>query len=112
MSDTEKYPIAIYNGPVVTVNGLFRLCDISMEDAKELVKNNKFISAVGHESTAELLSDILEVAIPVNRIQFCQEPGQKAIIFKLHERPPEGIIYNRQEIEKIGYCLKLIERIE
>jgi hypothetical protein len=48
----------------------------------------------------------------MNRIQFEQSVGQKAIVFKLNQRPPEGSILEREEIERIGYGLKLMERVE
>lgn len=108
----ENHPIALFNGPVATSNGLFRISDLAVEDARALLNNSEYISAVGHESTAEILSEILGVKIEMNRIQFHQKVGQKAIIFKLNERPPEGVIYNRKQLEDIGYSLRLMERIE
>jgi len=50
--------------------------------------------------------------IPMNRIQFHKEIGQIAVVFKLNERPPEGDILNRQEMERIGYSFKIMERLE
>jgi hypothetical protein len=108
----SKLPVALFNGTVVTTNGLYAVKDIDLESAKRLVKKQGFISAVGHEATAEILTEILEVDVPMNRIQFYQEVGQKAIVFKLNIRPAEGCILNREEIEKIGYTLKIMERLE
>jgi hypothetical protein len=48
----------------------------------------------------------------MNRIEFRQQVGQKAIALKLNHRPPEGQILNKQQIEEIGFTLKLIERLE
>ncbi|MEA5083321.1 MAG: DUF1874 domain-containing protein [Lachnospiraceae bacterium] len=66
----------------------------------------------GHEATAEIMSDLLEANIPLNRIQFHQQVKQIAIVFKLNERPPEGVLLNRKEIESIGYSLKIMERFQ
>jgi len=108
----ELFPIAIYNGPVVTTNGLFRVSDLALDEAKLLLHNNPFISAVGHEATATLLSEIMELNIPMNRISFQQQIGQKAVVFKLNIRPIEGLVLCRSEIEAIGFSFKLIERLE
>jgi hypothetical protein len=48
----------------------------------------------------------------MKRIQFKQEIGHKAIVFKLNQRPPEVSVLSREEIEEIGYSLKLMERLE
>lgn len=67
------------------------------------------MSAVGHESTSQILTKLLEREIPLNRIQFKQEKGQKALCFKLLGRPEEGKILSLEDIEKIGYEFKLLE---
>ncbi|SHJ97896.1 STIV orfB116 family protein [Paramaledivibacter caminithermalis] len=58
------------------------------------------------------ISDLFELNIPMKRIQFKQEIGHKAIVFKLNQRPPEVSVLSREEIEEIGYSLKLMERLE
>ncbi len=108
----SKLPVALFNGTVATTNGLYSIKDIDIAAAKKIIQENGFISAIGHEATAEILSVILEADVPMNRIQFHQQVGQFAIAFKLNVRPPEGDILNRDEIEKIGYNLKIMERIE
>jgi hypothetical protein len=110
--EIKKLPVALFNGTVATTNGLYSIKDIDVEDAKRFIKQNGFISAIGHEATAEILSKILDADVPLNRIQFHQEVGQFAIAFKLNVRPSEGDILNREEVEKIGYSLKIMERIE
>jgi len=108
----ENLPVGLFNGTVATTNGLYRISDIDIDMAKKYIKQYGFISAIGHEATAEIMSEVLEINIPMNRIQFHQEIGQIAIVFKLNERPPEGDILNRQEIERIGYSFKIMQRFE
>lgn len=108
----ENMKVGIFNGTIATTNGLYRVSDISIEDAKKLLSQNGFISAIGHKSTAEAISDSLGMDIPMNRIEFKQKVGQKAVVFKLNKRPIEGSILLREEIEEIGYSFKLMERIE
>lgn len=107
----NTYPIAIFNGPVCTTNGLYRISDLGVEEAKELIARHGFESAVGHEASAQVLSAILEVEVPMNRIEYSQAVGQKAIALKLNVRPPEGQILSAEEMFKVGFELKLLERI-
>jgi hypothetical protein len=108
----NKLPIAIFNGTVATTNGIYRITDIDVEYAKELVKKYGIVSAVGHEATSVIMTELLGVEVPLNRIQFFQEITQLAIVFKLHVRPPEGTVLSMKECERIGFGLKLMERLE
>ncbi|OOM81864.1 hypothetical protein CLPUN_07260 [Clostridium puniceum] len=104
--------VGIFNGTIATTNGLYRVSDITIDEAKKLMSKNGFISAIGHNSTAEAISDSFNMNIPMSRIDFKQQIGQKAIVFKLNRRPPEGSILSRTEIDEIGYSFKLMERLE
>lgn len=109
--DGLEYPVAIFNGPVCTSNGLYRISDITIEEAQKLISFHGFESAVGHEASAQVLSDALGVEIPMNRVEYIQAIGQKAIALKLNIRPPEGQILSIGEMLKVGFELKLLERI-
>ena len=95
-------PVAILNTTILTNDGEFTLKTITLEEAKEILKDKEILSAVGHESTSQILTKLLEREIPLNR-------KQKAICFKLLGRPEEGKILSLEDIEKIGYELKLLE---
>ncbi|MDF2614539.1 MAG: hypothetical protein K0S71_2325 [Clostridia bacterium] len=112
MIKNKKLPIALFNGTIATTNGVYSIKDIDFETAKKYIYEYGFISAIGHDATAEIMSEIVGITIPRNRIQFYQQIGQLAIVFKLNERPPEGIVLDRKEIERIGYCFKIMERLE
>ena len=102
-------PVAILNTTILTNDGEFTLKTITLEEAKELIKDKEILSAVGHESTSQILTTLLDREIVVNRIMFKQEKGQKALCFKLNGRPQEGKILTLEDIKKIGYELKLLE---
>ena len=104
--------VGIFNGTIATTNGVYKISDITVDDAKKLICKNGFISAIGHKSTAEAISDSFNMNIPMSRIDFKQQVGQKAVVFKLNKRPPEGSILCRTEIDEIGYSFKLMERLE
>jgi hypothetical protein len=112
MKENAKMPVGLFNGTVATTDGVYSISDIDVETAKKYIEENGFISAVGHEATAQVLSELLGFQIPMNRIQFQQQVGQKAIALKLNQRPPEGQILNKDEVERVGFTLKLLQRLE
>jgi len=81
---------------------------ISIEEAKEMLEKEHFTSAVGHEATAKLLTNVLGIEVPYNRIQITLEPGDKVLAFLLKKRLEEGkVIKTVEELEQIGYTLWL-----
>lgn len=108
----KTFPVGVLNTSILTADGTFTLQTISLDEAKALVRGPEgVLSAVGHESTAQILTDLLGIEIRVNRIQFAQAVGQEALVFKLHGRAPEGVILGREEVEAIGYSFKLLVRL-
>jgi hypothetical protein len=103
-------PVAILNTSIVTADGAYTLRTVTLDEARELIGSREILSAVGHESTAQILSALLGREIPVNRIQFAQQAGQQALVFKLRGRPEEGKILTAGEVEALGYDLKILER--
>ena len=102
--------LAILNTSIVTSEGTYTHAEISLDGAKHLVRENEILSAVGHQATADILTELLGTPVPMNRITFKQEPGQSALVFKLNGRPPEGKILTREEIEEIGYRFYVLRR--
>jgi hypothetical protein len=100
--------LALLNTTIATTDGVFEVRTIDLEQARALAQNNETLSAIGHDSTAQIMSELLGVNVPVNRIQFAQELGQTALVFKLKGRAAEGVILNRKEIETIGYEFKIM----
>ena len=105
--------LAILNTTIATTDGVYEVETISLKKAKEQIELNKnnLLSAIGHESTAEIMSTLLNTNVEMNRIIFLQEPKQQALVFKLKGRPEEGKILSVEEIEKIGYEFKLMTRV-
>lgn len=106
----KKY---VFNTTILTNSGTYRLSDISTERAKEILSDNDFISAIGHDSTAEIISSVLGINVPMNRINASfEEVGDLAICFKLNSRPKEGSILSLEDLQEIGFSWKLLEKIE
>ena len=77
-------------------------------EVKRLLERG-FVSAVGHESTAILLTELLGTPIPINRISVTAKPGDILIHFALRERLPEGKILSEEELRQVKYELVISE---
>jgi hypothetical protein len=89
----------------VVPNGANGIWDVQTVTA-EAVKMNltqPWVSAVGHKSTAKIMSEVLGIGIPVNREAINPMPGDKLFCFKLKGRAPEGVVLDREQIERMGY---------
>ena len=75
--------------------------EVSEEEVRELLANTEFISAVGHQSTAELLSRRLGINVEFNRIEIKLEPGDTLIVAQLTQRLPEGAVLSEEELRQI-----------
>lgn len=102
--------ITLLNTTICTAPGSYSLRAIDLEEAKALLEERGYESAIGHEATAQILTDLLGVPVSMNRVQYAQQPGDTALCFKLRGRPPEGKILTREEVEGIGYDFQLLRR--
>jgi hypothetical protein len=103
--------ITILNTSIITAHGSYDYKSCSLEQAKELIAHG-YQSAIGHESTAAVISTLLGVEVGMNRIQYQQQPGDTALIFKLKGRAPEGAILTVEEIDEIGYEWGILTRTD
>ena len=109
--------LTFLNAPILTAPGEYKYEPITLTAARGLVQEfhnsgRTIQSAIGHASTAELMSTMLKYPVANNRINFIQTPNDIALVFKLKQRAPEGVVLTRQEIEAIGYELGLLSRID
>jgi len=101
--------ITLLNTSILTHYGSYNYEPLTLEQARELVQEG-FNSAVGHQSTCDVLETLLGVEVPMNRVQYSQGVGDVALVFKLNGRPEEGKILSAQEIEQIGYAFGKLTR--
>ncbi len=107
--------LVFLNTSIITSEGQFNYDGIDLKQAMLLVgeaKENDYeiLSAIGHESTAQILSDLLGYPVKCNRIEYKQEVGDLALVFKMNGRPEEGKVFTRDEIEKVGYRFGLLTK--
>jgi len=68
-----------------------------------------FQSAVGHESTAQIITKLTGTLIPVNRISLSLMKKDKLIVFQLLTRLEEGKILTQEELAQLPYKFLLVE---
>jgi len=83
------------------------LWQIDVETARKIVKEMPFMSAVGHEATAKVLSELLGVKIPHNRIAVKMKEGDAGLHFVLRTRLPEGKVLSEEELKQLDFDLVL-----
>lgn len=71
-----------------------------------------YTSAVGHEATAQALSDLLGIRVAMNRVEVQMAPGDLAVRMRMRSRVPEGKLLTAEELRKIGFDLDLLHRLQ
>jgi hypothetical protein len=107
-----KTTVTLLNTSILTEYGHYKYAQVTLKILLSYLEGKEIQSAVGHESTAQILTKLLGQDIPVNRVQYKQGKGDIAIIFKLNGRSEEGKILTAEEIEEIGYEFGLLTRIQ
>jgi hypothetical protein len=85
-----------------------KLSLLEVKEIKEMLQNG-FVSIIGHESTAEVLSSLLGIAIPMNRSSIKLQKTDTLIVFQIRARLPEGKILSKEELENLPIEFFVVE---
>lgn len=100
----------IMNAPILTAYAQWKYTGpLTLDDVEKKLKNG-FVSAIGHQSSADFLTQILGINIPMNRIKITINEGDEALIFNLNTRLPENTILDINQIEDLPYEFGLLTR--
>jgi hypothetical protein len=81
--------------------------EISLNQVKSLL-DDPFQSAVGHQSTAEIITKLVGTNVPTNRISLSLIKKDKLIVFQLLQRLEEGKVLTEQELSQLPYKFLLV----
>jgi len=94
---TNTFSIAMLPTKEVQIN--FK--PIKFEEAKRILETKNVISYISHQSTAQVLSELLKREIPLNRSNLKLNKGDTLIVFQIYQRPKEGQIFSVEELRDI-----------
>jgi len=103
--------IFILNTPILTDWGEYKFSKISLEEVKSLLQGD-FVSAIGHEGTASLMSRLTGISIPANRVPIKMQVGDQAVVFRVLTRLPEGVILSEEALKAIPYEFGLLRKVQ
>jgi len=73
----------ILNSAVITTEGIYIYRLITLDEAKKWLQNGDFLSTIGYQETANVLSFLTGISIPVNRKLIRMEKNDEALVFRL-----------------------------
>jgi len=85
--------------------------DTAVNMITAMESKGELISAIGHEATAKILSEICGVEIKCNRIPIKLQLKDAVIVFQLLTRLEEGKVLTQDELSNIKYKFYLV-RVE
>ena len=101
----------VLNTPILTAYGNWSFKQLTLYETRVILYDAvNIVSAVGHEATAKFMTKLFGMFIPMNRVAIHMNHGEKAIVFKLIDRLPEGKILSFKEMENVKYEIGLLRR--
>jgi len=94
----------ILNSAVITSPGIWKYEPITLDEAREWVLKHKPESTIGYAETAkalELLLELEEGSIAVNKVQVRMRLFDEALVFRLTKRIAEAEMKGKQGLEFI-----------
>jgi len=101
----------LLNTPILTDWGTYIFTPLSLGEVIKKLRSYPFTSAIGHEGTANLLSRLTGVSIPVNRVPIKMIVGDTAIVFRLLTRLPEGKVLSEEELKQFPYEFGMLRQV-
>jgi hypothetical protein len=102
----------LMNSPILTEYGDWRFeGPLSVEAARQHIMSAPFTSAIGHDSAARFMSQLLRMEIPANRVAITMLPGDQALVLRILTRLAEGAVLDSAAMHAIPYNLSLLTRL-
>ena len=101
----------LLNTPILSTYGDFRFEGPLALDAARAFAAQQAQSAIGHAGTAAYLTQRLGVAVPCQREAIRMQPGDQALVLRLLERQPEGVLLDAEALAKTPHEFGLLTRL-
>lgn len=100
----------LLNSPVLSTYGSYSFeGPVSVDQAQQVLRDG-FVSAIGHDSAAAFLSELLHLPVSHNRIRIEMQAGDTAVVLRLLERLPEGEVLTTAQTQDFPYELGILRR--
>jgi len=77
-----------------------KVVEASEDEVRRIVAQG-FVSAIGHEATAKIVTSRIGVSVQVNRISIQLKAGDVLVVFQLLSRLPEGKVLTEDEMKQV-----------
>lgn len=98
--------IYLLNSPILTAYGRWNFSGpISVEEAGRRLDAGPVTSAIGHAGSADFLSKVLGRPVASQRLAVKMTPCDEALVFRLLDRLPEGVVLTEEQLGAVAYEL-------
>jgi len=77
-----------------------KVVETSEDEVKRVIASG-FVSAIGHEATAKIISSQLGISVQVNRVSIQLKAGDVLVVFQLLKRLEEGKVLTEDEMKQM-----------
>jgi len=80
----------------------------TMKEVKDFLQG-EVVSAVGHAATAEIITELTGVPVPVSRASITLKPGDEVLVLQLLKRLEEGKVLSKEEIKALPVAWRKVK---